>query len=108
MSEFRNKPIAVYGASGHTGRFVVAELRARGWPVIACGRDRAKLERDASGDAGVELRIAALEDAGALSSAFRGSCAVINCAGPFLDSAAPVLNAALDIGVPYIDVTAEQ
>jgi short subunit dehydrogenase-like uncharacterized protein len=102
------KPIAVYGAAGHTGRFVVAELRARGWQVIASGRDGAKLERVASGDAGVELRVAELSDTAALAAAFQGACAVINTAGPFLDSAAPVVAAALRVGIPYIDVTAEQ
>jgi short subunit dehydrogenase-like uncharacterized protein len=33
---------------------------------------------------------------------------VINCAGPFLDTAAPVARAALRAGCHYIDVTAEQ
>ena len=32
--------ILVYGAYGHTGRFVVAELQRRGWTPIAAGRDR--------------------------------------------------------------------
>ena len=39
----RNKNIAVYGAYGHTGRFVVQELRKRGWTPIASGRDAEKL-----------------------------------------------------------------
>jgi hypothetical protein len=33
---------------------------------------------------------------------------VINCAGPFLDTAAPVAQAALRAGCHYLDVTAEQ
>lgn len=31
--------VAVYGASGHTGTFVVAELLRRGLDVVAVGRD---------------------------------------------------------------------
>ena len=33
---------------------------------------------------------------------------VIHCAGPFMDTATPVAQAALQAGAHYIDVTAEQ
>jgi len=35
--------VAIYGAYGHTGRFVVAELLRRGFVPVACGRDAARL-----------------------------------------------------------------
>ena len=35
--------IAVYGAYGHTGRFVVTELLRRGFVPVACGRDATRL-----------------------------------------------------------------
>ena len=96
------RPVAVYGASGHTGRFVLAELRRRGLPAIAVGRDGATLP------AGVPVRVAAIDDARALDAAFDGCAVVINCAGPFLDTAGPVVEAALRAGASYLDVTAEQ
>ena len=37
-------PIAVYGATGYTGRLVAAELRRRGAEFVLAGRNRAKLE----------------------------------------------------------------
>ena len=96
--------IAVYGATGHTGRFVVAELRRRGLPVIAIGRNAARLdELD-----GVATRVAALDDPAALDRALGGATVVINCAGPFLDTAQPIIEAALRRGASYLDVTAEQ
>jgi short subunit dehydrogenase-like uncharacterized protein len=94
--------IAVYGASGHTGRFVIDELRRRGLPTVAVGRDASKAV------AGVPMRVAAVDDPVALEKAFAGCAVVINCAGPFLDTAAPVARAALAAGSSYIDVTAEQ
>ncbi|MFZ5547253.1 MAG: saccharopine dehydrogenase NADP-binding domain-containing protein [Pseudomonadota bacterium] len=94
--------IAVYGAGGHTGRFVVAEALRRGMPVVAVGRDAARLP------AGVPHRVAAIDDAESLTRAFAGSAVVINCAGPFLDTAAPVAAAAIAAGAGYLDVTAEQ
>jgi len=49
-----------------------------------------------------------LNDQTALKMAFEGCAVVINCAGPFLDSAEPVVTAALGAGCSYLDVTAEQ
>jgi saccharopine dehydrogenase-like protein len=98
----RPRPVAVYGASGHTARFVLAELQRRGMPAIAVGRSAATLP------AGVPGRVAAIADAAALDAAFAGCAVVINCAGPFLDTALPVAEAAIRAGASYIDVTAEQ
>lgn len=100
------RTVAVYGASGHTGRFVVRELQRRGLVPIAVGRDEAALA--SSVPPGVEVRAAALDAAGALDRAFAGAAAVINCAGPFLDTAESVLQAALRARIHYLDVTAEQ
>jgi hypothetical protein len=97
-----SRPIAVYGASGHTARFVLAELQRRGLPAVAVGRRAATLP------AGVAARVAAIDDAAALDAAFAGCAVVINCAGPFLDTALPVAEAALRAGAHYVDVTAEQ
>jgi short subunit dehydrogenase-like uncharacterized protein len=94
--------IAVYGASGHTGKFVINELLRRGLPVVAVGREASRLP------AGVPARAAALDDPAALDRAFVGCAVVINCAGPFLDTAAAVVEAALRNGCSYLDVTAEQ
>lgn len=52
--------------------------------------------------------MALLDDPVGLEQAFAGCAVVINCAGPFLDTAAPVARAALRAGCHYIDVTAEQ
>jgi hypothetical protein len=71
------------GAGGHTGSFVAAELRRRGMTPIPCGR------------------------ATDLDLALRDAEAVINCAGPFAATAAPVIESAIRAGIPYLDVTAE-
>jgi hypothetical protein len=78
-----NERIAVLGAGGHTGGFVLAELRRRGMTPIPCGR------------------------ATDLDLAFRDAHAVINCAGPFAATAGPAIEAAIRAGIPYLDVTAE-
>lgn len=78
-----NERVAVMGAEGHTGSFVVTELHRRGMLPVPCGR------------------------ATDLDLALRGADAVINCAGPFAATAAPVIESAIRAGIPYLDVTAE-
>ncbi|WP_030715958.1 saccharopine dehydrogenase NADP-binding domain-containing protein [Streptomyces sp. NRRL F-2580] len=99
--------VVVFGATGHTGRFVVAELRRRGLAAVVSGRDAARLEALAAEWGDVEVRPATVDDAGSLDRALAGAAAVINCAGPFAVTAGPVVEAALRAGIPYVDVAAE-
>jgi len=101
-------PVAVYGATGHTGRFIVAELLRRGRTPVLCGRDVVRLAEMAREHPGLTCHVASIDDAGALDAALQGAAAVINAAGPFLDTARPLLDAALRNGVHYFDTSAEQ
>jgi saccharopine dehydrogenase-like protein len=103
-----NRAVAVFGAYGHTGRFVVSELRRRGLLPILAGRDAAKLQAVGDSYPGSEMRVATVGDPVSLDRALSGGAAVINCAGPFVDTAAPLVEAALRAGIPYLDVAAEQ
>ncbi len=100
--------IAVYGAYGHTGRFVVAELFRRGWTPVASGRDANALVALAQAFPGLETRVATIDDPAALDRALAGTRALVHCAGPFLDTGAPLLDAALRARIHYLDVAAEQ
>jgi hypothetical protein len=100
--------VAVFGAAGHTGRFVVAELLRRGIAPIAISRDLAALTAVNFGDCGVPRRRASVDDADALDRALDEVRAVINCAGPFLETSDALAAAALRTGIHYLDVTAEQ
>src|SRR5215469_5633617 len=99
--------IAVYGASGHTGKFVLRELERRDYPAVAIGRSQAPPSEGDNRRAG-KWRCASCDDPDALDEALRGTVAVINCAGPFLDTAPALIEAALRAGIHYFDVTAEQ
>ncbi|KUJ65513.1 saccharopine dehydrogenase [Streptomyces albus subsp. albus] len=102
--------IAVFGASGYTGRLAVAELSRRGIPAVLVGRDTERL-RSAAAEVGVaepEIRLAAADDLAALTSALRDCDAVVNCAGPFNRWGDGVIRAALAAGCHYVDTTGEQ
>ncbi|MCX4703606.1 MULTISPECIES: trans-acting enoyl reductase family protein [Streptomyces] len=99
--------VAVFGAYGHTGRFVVAQLRDRGFVPVLSGRDADKLRALAASEPGLDARPASVDDPASLDRALAGTSAVINCAGPFGTTAAPVIEAALRARIPYVDVAAE-
>jgi len=100
--------IVVFGASGHTGRFIVSELARRGLMAILAGRDPDKLLALHKTYPAFETRVASIDDPASLDHALLGASLVINSAGPFIDTAAPVIEAALRARIHYLDVTAEQ
>src|SRR5215472_7485547 len=104
----KDHKIVVFGASGHTGCFVVAELARRGIMAVLAGRDSEKLLAVRRRHPAFETRVASVDDPASLDRALLGASLVINCAGPFLDTAAPVVEAALRARIHYLDVTAEQ
>jgi NAD(P)-dependent dehydrogenase (short-subunit alcohol dehydrogenase family) len=102
-----NPSVAVFGAYGHTGRFVVSELRHRGWTPILSGRDPDKLNALRDLHPELDVRPACVDDAASLDRALVGATSVINCAGPFARTSAPLIEAALRARIPYLDVAAE-
>jgi short subunit dehydrogenase-like uncharacterized protein len=100
--------IAVYGATGHTGRFVARELGRRGIAVRGVAR-QPPTEASSQQDDGPSSWVrASCDDPEALDRALEGTDAVINCAGPFSDTAPAVIESALRVGTHYLDISAEQ
>jgi short subunit dehydrogenase-like uncharacterized protein len=99
--------VAVYGAYGRTGRFVVAELQERGHVPLLLGRSQDKLRTMQHDHPHLETRSASTDAPASLDRALDGADAVINTAGPFAATAGPVIEAALRAGIPYVDVAAE-
>lgn len=99
---------AVYGATGHTGRLVAAELLARGQRVVLAGRDDAGLRAlagELTGD--VEPHPAPLDDSAALRALAERATVLIHCAGPFSVTGDPVATAAVEAGCHYVDHAVE-
>jgi short subunit dehydrogenase-like uncharacterized protein len=105
--EDHSRAIAIFGATGHTARFVAAELRRRGYCPVLCGRDASKLKQLATEYPEAETRVASIDDPASLDQALAGVAAVLNCAGPFADTGAPMIEAALRARIPYLDFAAE-
>jgi short subunit dehydrogenase-like uncharacterized protein len=101
-------PIAVYGASGYTGRLIAAELARSGAEFVLAGRNRARLERVAAETGGPRVEAISLDDSAGLASLLGDCAAVIACAGPFSEHGEPVVAAAAATGTHYLDTTGEQ
>ncbi|GAB2563108.1 saccharopine dehydrogenase NADP-binding domain-containing protein [Nocardia heshunensis] len=94
---------AIYGATGHTGRLVAADLAARGQEVVVSGRDP-----DALAALGYSrVMPAALDDPSALRALAEAADVLIHCAGPFAATGLPVATAAVEGGCHYVDHAVE-
>ncbi|MNX36413.1 Trans-acting enoyl reductase [compost metagenome] len=101
--------IAIYGAYGHTGKFIVSELYRQGYKnIILSGRDEEKLKILQKQYPNAAIKAADIHDATSLDNAFSNAKIIVNCAGPYLDTAEPIIKSALRLGSHYIDLTAEQ
>jgi short subunit dehydrogenase-like uncharacterized protein len=102
-------PIAVYGATGFTGRLVVSELAKAGVKFIVSGRNPDKLEALRSElELDAPTKPASIDDPKALRDLLDECAVVIDCAGPFVRYGEPVLAAAIQTGTHYLDTTGEQ
>jgi len=100
--------IALYGATGYTGKLTATELKAAGADFVISGRSRNKLQALSEELGGVPFQPAALDRPEELRELLGDCAAVINCAGPFVLHGEPVLAAAIDTATHYLDTTGEQ
>ena len=102
--------IAVYGASGHVGRFATAELHRRGIDAVLVGRDagRIRAAAESAGVYGAEIRTAAAHDHEALTAAFADVDAVISTLPDYTGNGEGVVRAAIAAGAHYVDAAGEQ
>ena len=96
----------IYGANGYTGKLVVEEAVRRGLRPVLAGRSAQALQALAAPH-GLPVRAFGLDDAQALRTGLNGIGLVLHCAGPFSSTCAPMLEACLDVGAHYLDITGE-
>jgi len=100
--------LMIYGAAGYAGRMASANASALGLDFVIAGRpqDEPRLAVLAA-DLGVSYRLFAVDDAPATGAALAGIAALLNCAGPFMRTAEPLMRACIAAGVHYLDIAAE-
>jgi short subunit dehydrogenase-like uncharacterized protein len=102
------KKLMIYGAAGYTGQMVAANARNAGVEVVIAGREQDKAKFTAfAAELGVEYRLFAVDDLAAAQAALHDIGVLLNCAGPFMHTAEPLMKACIAAGVHYLDIAAE-
>jgi short subunit dehydrogenase-like uncharacterized protein len=97
--------IALLGATGYTGKLVVAELARRGVPHRLGARSPEKL---AALPSDADRFVLDVGESGRLDAFLDGASALISTVGPFVRLGMPAVEAAARNAVPYVDSTGEQ
>ncbi len=101
--------VMVFGATGFTGGLVCDALRRQGLPFAVAGRRRESIEKVREQYGAEQAVVADPAAPRSLAGLFSGGTTVlISCAGPFLRVGWPVVAAAVEAGVHYLDTTGEQ
>ncbi|WP_436923116.1 saccharopine dehydrogenase family protein [Halosimplex amylolyticum] len=98
--------LLVYGSYGYTGSLIVDEALDRGLHVMVAGRDRNAVENQAIRQK-CEERVFSLDEPRLVDHALDEVDAVLHCAGPFADTAQPMVEGCLRTGTHYLDITGE-
>jgi short subunit dehydrogenase-like uncharacterized protein len=93
----------LYGAAGYTGTLIAQLALKLGHRPVLAGRSAPPVTALAE-KLGLPHRVMTLDDPAALSAALAGLDLVLNAAGPFLHTAAPLAEACLRAGVHYLDI----
>jgi short subunit dehydrogenase-like uncharacterized protein len=98
-------PLLIYGATGYSGGLMTHRALAAGLRPIVAGRDPRKVA--ALGERlGLETRVARLDDTPSLLRALSDVRVVLHAAGPFSHTARPMVDACLQTGTHYLDLSA--
>lgn len=95
--------LLVYGSYGYTGSLIAQTAVGRDLSPILAGRHAKTVERQAT-DLGLDHRVFSLEHPAVVERQIESVDAVLNCAGPFSETAAPLYDACLRGGTDYLDI----
>lgn len=96
----------IYGANGFTGRALAKLAGQTGERPVLAGRSAAKILPLAE-ETGLDHVVVDLADTSGLRAALADVDLVANCAGPFSQTAAPLVDGCLAAKAHYLDITGE-
>ncbi len=96
----------LYGATGFVGEAIARRAITTGLRPVVAGRDRVRVAALAD-ELGVKHVAFALDDPDAMDAALAGVPAVLHCAGPYIHTAAAMVDGCLRSGTHYLDITGE-
>jgi short subunit dehydrogenase-like uncharacterized protein len=101
--EEENMSLLIYGAYGYTGELIAEEATERGLEVVVAGRNEVRTDHLAE-RLGVPGRSFPVD---AAADRLEDVDVLLNCAGPFVETYAPLVDACLETETDYLDITGE-
>lgn len=99
-------PWLLYGANGYTGALIAERAVAEGMRPVLGGRNGREVGELAA-RLGLEHRVFDLSDLETVVRNLEGMALVLHTAGPFSATSRPMLDACMQAGVHYLDITGE-
>ena len=96
----------IYGANGYTGELMAREAARQGLHPLLAGRNQGAVTALAA-ELDLESRVFSLDDPQAALREVEGCKLVLHCAGPFSITSQPMIEACLEAGAHYLDITGE-
>lgn len=94
----------IYGATGYTGRMAAEHAKGQGLDLVIAGRNAEKL-RALAAQLDVPYRV--FDPDAQAAKSLEGIAVLLNFAGPFARTATALMQACIEAGVDYLDITAE-
>lgn len=98
--------LLIYGAYGYTGELIARRAVDEGLSPTLAGRRAEPLESLAEA-LGTPHRVFSLEHAAIVEDRVADADVVLNCAGPFKQTADPLVTACLTVGTDYLDIAGD-
>ncbi len=98
--------ILIYGANGYTGKLITQEAIEREVDLDIAGRNEKAIQSLAT-ETGFPYHIVELNDTENLERLLKDFHTVIHCAGPFSETAIPMVEACIKSKTNYLDITGE-
>ncbi len=99
--------IVLFGATGYTGELTARALLARGAKPLLAGRNASSLSILASDLGGLDTAVAEVGRPETVRALLSEGDVMLSTVGPFTNWGDPAVEAAIDVGVPYLDSTGE-
>lgn len=96
----------IYGATGYVGAEIARLAVEYGLRPILAGRDAVKIQR-LTAELGLESRVFDLREPQTVEQALKDVTVLLHCAGPYIYTSKPMVDACLQTGTHYLDLTGE-
>lgn len=96
----------IYGANGYSGELITRYAKKQGYKPIIAGRNNQEILSLAN-ELKFESKIFDLSNVDTIANNLDGVKVVIHCAGPFSQTAKPMIEACIKSNTHYLDITGE-